>query len=521
MIKKIVFSILMVFSVSVFADTYPVISSTTYQASNINTGGAAPSSSSLSGACDNGSAPPINILTAGSNGRACTFTQRNSPPDYVSITYGPIDNYSAVTITVTSTCPAGGTVSGSSCINAPSCTAPQIRNTSTGMCENPPVTCNYTPTLTTFGEIQTIHWQIDGGNNTCTDQSVSCQSPLVANVEMKRCDLLCSDGSTANVDGGAICPPPVCVGEQTVNIATNTCQDPVCSSLQVLNPQLHICLDNLICVGGQTRNTSTMPYSCSEPVCTGFQILDTSSHTCIDPPPAVCTGSQVLNTATNTCTDPVCDSGYHLNADKVCEISSECPLFTQRTLVDGVLKCVTTPTKTTSSPTPAPGDSTGGASGGGASGSPTPGTGKLIPNPDGTTTIKLPDMTCDDCAKESTLRKVVEALSPLGDTPDLTDSDKPVRDAMQGVIDDVHGVDTTLGTNPSATLGMTSSYWGYASGTCFPAVFDMGRFGDVSLENFCNIYDTHIRPLLVMVLGVFGVLHVFSYWHTTVRESMG
>jgi len=40
-------------------------------------------------------------------------------------------------------CPAGGTLSGLSCINAPPCTAPQVRD-ATGQCAAPPVSCTYT-----------------------------------------------------------------------------------------------------------------------------------------------------------------------------------------------------------------------------------------------------------------------------------------------------------------------------------------------------------------------------------------
>jgi hypothetical protein len=130
-------------------------------------------------------------------------------------------------------------------------------------------------------------------------------------------------------------------------------------------------------------------------------------------------------------------------------------------------------------------------------------------------------MTCDDCAKESTQRKVAEALASPGDSPDLSDVDKPVRDAMQGIVDGVAGVDTSLGTNPAAQLGVTSSYWSYASGTCYSHSFDMGRFGSISLENFCKIYDEHVRAVLVIIFGFFGVMHVFSYWSEIIHKSMG
>jgi hypothetical protein len=124
---------------------------------------------------------------------------------------------------------------------------------------------------------------------------------------------------------------------------------------------------------------------------------------------------------------------------------------------------------------------------------------------------------------DTSLKGIKDALgAPSTGESDTTmpDVDKGVKDAMQGVIDDVNGVDTSLGTNPAAAVGMTSSYWSYAQGTCFAHEFDLGKFGSVKLDKFCNIYDEHIRPLLVLVLGFFGVLHVWSYWASIIAMSI-
>jgi hypothetical protein len=51
-------------------------------------------------------------------------------------------------------------------------------------------------------------------------------------------------------------------------------------------------------------------------------------------------------------------------------------------------------------------------------------------------------------------------------------------------------------------------------------VFDMGRFGSVSLGHFCAIYDEHIKPLLIFVFGVFAVLHTFAFWTETIRQAI-
>lgn len=284
------------------------------------------------------------------------------------------------------------------------------------------VTCNYTPNITTVGSSQTIHWQtLNSASNVCVDNSVSCSSPLVANVEQKRCDLQCTDGSIVDVSSGAQCPPPTCVGGQTLNTSTNQCEDPNCTYQQYFDPVAHSCLTEPNCVGGQTLNVLNVPHVCDEPICTGLQTLNITTHTCQDPPPAQCVGGQVLNTATNTCTDPVCPSGYHLNAGKVCENDGTCPLFTQKTMVDGVLKCATTPTNTESRTTDSPNvietTTKQNPDGTTTTTTNTPGsTSVTTHNPDGstTTTTTTPGKTsttdCPDCAKESTLREVVKKL---------------------------------------------------------------------------------------------------------------
>jgi hypothetical protein len=158
------------------------------------------------------------------------------------------------------------------------------------------------------------------------------------------------------------------------------------------------------------------------------------------------------------------------------------------------------------------------------------GTGNGTGNGTGVSTKDSPSIDTSKLNKEETqksidsnMKKAADALGqPSAGESDTTlpDVDKGVRDAIQGVIDDVNGVDTGLGTNPAAQLGLTNSMWNYAQGTCFPHTFDMGRFGAVSLDRFCAIYDEHIRPLLVMALGVMGVLHVFSYWSTIIAMTI-
>lgn len=59
-------------------------------------------------------------------------------------------HFSYIDVMSVTYCPGGGTVSGSNCINAPACVSPQVRSSSTGMCEappSPPCTAGQTKTL--------------------------------------------------------------------------------------------------------------------------------------------------------------------------------------------------------------------------------------------------------------------------------------------------------------------------------------------------------------------------------------
>lgn len=117
-------------------------------------------------------------------------------------------------------------------------------------------------------------------------------------------------------------------------------------------------------------------------------------------------------------------------------------------------------------------------------------------------------------AQEATLQAINTKLGPA-DEPDLTNVDQPVIDARAAFIAGISGSQTTLDINPAASVSPVA-YWTYSSGTCYPIEWDAGRFGKVSLANFCSIYDTYIKPLEIWVLGVFGMLHAWQIWRTTV-----
>lgn len=118
-------------------------------------------------------------------------------------------------------CDYGGTKSGTSCINAPSCSSGQTRNAITGECQAPVVACNTAGTTTTSGSTQTLTWETSAtGYSPCDSHSITCDYPLVVNSTDKRCDLTCPDGSTVNVSAGEQCPTPSCPNQVNGNIIT-------------------------------------------------------------------------------------------------------------------------------------------------------------------------------------------------------------------------------------------------------------------------------------------------------------
>ncbi len=130
------------FSVTVFADTYPATSTMVYRSSGYGHDGV--NYSSLLAVCASISNSQ-NRYTSGSNGISCAYSYY---ADGSNKSYGPVDNNNPMQVITSYVCSNGGTVSGSSCINAPACTSPQVRNSSTGVCEAPPVTCTLGQTKT-------------------------------------------------------------------------------------------------------------------------------------------------------------------------------------------------------------------------------------------------------------------------------------------------------------------------------------------------------------------------------------
>jgi len=121
-------------------------------------------------------------------------------------------------------------------------------------------------------------------------------------------------------------------------------------------------------------------------------------------------------------------------------------------------------------------------------------------------------------AKDATSQSILTQLQP-GTPADLTSVDSAVKTIEDQVQTDLTAIPKDLVHNPTTMLQLPN-YWNYASGVCYPAEFDAGKFGKVSLQNFCNIYDDHIRSLIVFMFGVLACLHVFNYWKETIIRSM-
>lgn len=129
-----------------------------------------------------------------------------------------------------------------------------------------------------------------------------------------------------------------------------------------------------------------------------------------------------------------------------------------------------------------------------------------------------PQIDTSSLAKDSTSQAILTQLQP-GTPADLTNVDSAVKTIDDQVQADLTAIPKDLTHNPTSMLQLPN-YWNYASGVCYPAEFDAGKFGTVSLDKFCQIYDEHIRSLIVFMFGVLACLHVFHFWKETIIASM-
>lgn len=496
----------MIFSGSVFADTYPATGSFKGYDQNFYT--------SPDVACQTYTTAYSSHFTLYVDSGSY-YCKRDSDPVNFSFNLSSNGFYYS--------CPYGGTVSGSSCINADPCTASQVRNAITGMCENPPVTCNYTPTLTTVGPTQTISWQIDGESNTCVDNSISCEYPLAANVEMKRCDLSCWDGSTANVDGAQQCPPRVCEGQQTYSYATDSCQEPVCAANEYL--ALHTCIPNPECGVAYNLDTAQNPPVCVLKTCTLPAYLNITTGACEIPKPE-CPAGQTYSNNFEACVPNSCPSGYSPDANGVCSFN-QCPSYTiQGTDATGKTMCTPAPTDSTTSGIQQ--QTTSGTSSE---------TGTTTPNPDGTTTTTTQgtnqnstttttSQTNPNAATETTLRDISNKLNGVArnvpksgggmgtfaaqgknDNPDLGKWYIPTDKTFQSVLQDNVSI---LKDNPILTFGQDIFNITIPGGSCpvwtIPAVMGMQSIG---VSVLCGDLAELMWPVISGVLQFLAVVMAF------------
>jgi hypothetical protein len=127
-------------------------------------------------------------------------------------------------------------------------------------------------------------------------------------------------------------------------------------------------------------------------------------------------------------------------------------------------------------------------------------------------TIELPD----DYAREQTLQEVRDSLkvTPQSIPANLEDS---LVAPLEGIQQEIENLTTDFPNNPAPDITVPP-YWEYATGTCYPATWDVGRFGEVSLETFCEIYDDHVRGILDWMIAVWGVIYLYFYWGQVVKE---
>lgn len=121
-------------------------------------------------------------------------------------------------------------------------------------------------------------------------------------------------------------------------------------------------------------------------------------------------------------------------------------------------------------------------------------------------------------SQEATSQAILNRLDP-GTAPQTETLDSSITEKNTEIQTDLSAIPKDLFHNPTSMLQLPH-YWDYASGECYPAEFDAGRFGTISLQKFCQIYDEHIRSLIVFIFGVIACLHVFHYWRETIIQSM-
>lgn len=246
---KLLFAcILFLSSLSAFADTYPTVPTTTYTYNTHVYNSVTDLQNAVIALKGWGS-----LISSGNYHTTQAFV---SGYQYIYL-YRNSDNYlmdsGGAAPVVSQTCPSGGTVSGTSCINAPACTSTQFRNSTTELCQNlavctPPEhdngfgicgvsECTVSQVLNpSTGVCQTPPFcgstqAYDSPSNTCFNKTLDCPGHSHASTANDKCladaPLACSSGQH---DDGTY----TCVADNAVGCSADQTRGFINGSLQCI-----------------------------------------------------------------------------------------------------------------------------------------------------------------------------------------------------------------------------------------------------------------------------------------------
>lgn len=173
--KKLFIFLVLLFPGLTLADSYPSSPSDTYHVNGY------PTASSPQGACNYVNTAWFGLYNATSSTYACYSLNSTAYPSY---------SMAGILKATVQACPNGGTVSGSTCINAPACISPTIRQSISPYACFTPAECRYPET--------------DNGSGVCANNS-------------------CPSGQTRNPTTNLCQIPPMCASNESYQVLTNTC----------------------------------------------------------------------------------------------------------------------------------------------------------------------------------------------------------------------------------------------------------------------------------------------------------
>jgi len=133
---------------------------------------------------------------------------------------------------------------------------------------------------------------------------------------------------------------------------------------------------------------------------------------------------------------------------------------------------------------------------------------------------------CTGNAKESTMQEIKKSIDDSFKQPNNTDYKNDTQGAehdssIMGQI--TSGFNSTDYSSQSAIPSGISDVkdtvvnsLGFATGTCYPASFDVkfpaGFSIPLKLDKFCYIYDTYIKPVLVFLIAFWTLIHIYQHF---------